>query len=280
MNSINCSGKILDLSTPMVMGILNCTPDSFYDGGRYNLADEAIEMAVKMCKEGADIIDIGGMSTRPGAAMIHPEEEIARIIPVIRGVRDLIPNAIISIDTFRTEVAGAALDAGADIVNDISGGEMDKGMFDFVAGRKVPYILMHIQGTPQSMQINPQYNDVVSEIFKFFLYRIRDLKRRGLEDVIIDPGFGFGKAIRDNFELLTKLEVFTMLEKPLMAGLSRKSMLYKTTGGNAEEALSATAAVHMVALQKGAKILRVHDVKAARDVISIFSALEAADKNH
>lgn len=274
MNSINFCGKILDFGTPKVMGILNCTPDSFYDGGKYNLAENAIEMASKMVAEGADIIDIGGMSTRPGASMVHPEEELGRVIPVIRGIRTRFPEAVISIDTFRTSVARAALDAGAGLINDISGGSLDDEMFHFVAEAKVPYILMHMQGTPGDMQINPRYEDVVSEIFMFFNQKLRELKILGLNEVIIDPGFGFGKTVTHNFDLLKKLEVFQIFDHVVLAGLSRKSMLYKTIGGGPEDALSATAAAHMIALQKGAKILRVHDVKEARDVIRIYAALQ------
>jgi len=275
MNSIHFNGKILDFSTPKVMGILNCTSDSFFDGGKFFSESAALQQAEKMLIEGADIIDVGGMSTRPGAEPVSSNEEIKRIEPVIAGLRREFPGIFISADTFRVEVAQVALDAGADIVNDISGGELDKDMFTFIAKRKVPYILMHMQGTPRNMQINPTYEHVVSEIFQYFIQKVRLLKSMGIEEVIIDPGFGFGKTIAHNFELLNQLEVFSILEKPVLAGLSRKSMLYKTIGGGPEEALSATAAVHMVALEKGAGILRVHDVKEAKDVIKIFSAINA-----
>ncbi|HAQ37675.1 MAG TPA: dihydropteroate synthase [Saprospirales bacterium] len=278
MNSIHFNGKILDFGTPRVMGILNCTPDSFFDGGKFFSRSVALKHAEKMLTEGAEIIDVGGMSSRPGAEPVSSNEEIGRIEPVIDALRREFPGIFISVDTFRTEVAEIALDAGADIVNDISGGELDKRMFSFIAERKVPYILMHMQGTPGNMQLDPAYDQVVSEIFHYFVNKIRQLKSFGIEEVVIDPGFGFGKTIVHNFEILNQLEVFSILEKPVLAGLSRKSMLYKTIGHGPEEALSATASVHMVALQKGASILRVHDVKEAKDVVRIFSAMKSACK--
>ncbi len=275
MNSINCNGKILDLSTPVVMGILNCTPDSFYEGGIGNSPEIYLKRVTGMVGDGVDIIDIGGMSTRPGADPVSPKEELKRILPVIEMTRKEFPGVVISVDTFRADVAEAAYQSGADMINDISGGELDRGMMSFIAESKLPYVLMHMKGTPKNMQNNPQYNDPVNEIFHFFLTKIKAFGQSGIHDLIIDPGFGFGKSLDHNFELLKKLEVFTILDKPILAGISRKSMLYKTIEGGPEDALCATCAMNMVALQNGAKILRVHDVKEAKDVIRLWSALKA-----
>lgn len=275
MNSINCNGKILDLSTPVVMGILNCTPDSFYEGGIGNSPEIYLKRVTGMVGDGVDIIDIGGMSTRPGADPVSPKEELKRILPVIEMTRKEFPGVVISVDTFRADVAEAAYQSGADMINDISGGELDRGMMSFIAESKLPYVLMHMKGTPKNMQNNPQYDDPVNEIFHFFLTKIKTFGQSGIHDLIIDPGFGFGKSLDHNFELLKKLEVFTILDKPILAGISRKSMLYKTIEGGPEDALCATCAMNMVALQNGAKILRVHDVKEAKDVIRLWSALKA-----
>ena len=263
------------LDTPIVMGILNVTPDSFYDGGQYAAVDTALEQAEQMLTEGASIIDVGGMSSRPGADIISVEEELQRVIPVIEAVKKQFPDAIISIDTVQSEVARASVQAGASIINDISAGRIDDKMYATVADLKnVPYILMHMQGKPQDMQTKPSYEDVALEILDFFIAEVGKLRELGVYDVVLDAGFGFGKSIAHNYELLRKMHTFQILDLPVLAGISRKSMIYKLLDITPAASLNATSALHMVALQQGAKILRVHDVKPAREVIRLWQQLE------
>lgn len=274
-HTINVGGNLLDLSTPRVMGILNITPDSFYDGGKYaNLKDILIHTE-KMLTEGADIIDIGAISTKPGSIEVSEGAESARLIPVLKEIKKRFPNAIISIDTFRHGIAERAIESGAHIINDISGGALDHKMFETIARLKVPYIIMHMQGTPQTMQLAPNYKNIVHEIISYFSEKSRQLKQLGLHDIIIDPGFGFGKTLKHNYEIINHLEDFNLLEMPVLVGISRKSMIYKALNISPDEALNGTTALHVTALQKGATILRVHDVKEAVDVIKISELLKS-----
>lgn len=268
--TINCNGQLVSLETPVVMGILNTTPDSFYDGGKHQLLDGQLRQVEKMLTEGATFIDIGGMSSRPGAKIISTEEELNRVLPIIEKVLEKFPRTLVSIDTIHSEVASAAVAAGASIVNDISAGRIDATMYETVASLGTPYILMHMQGEPQQMQENPTYQDVSLEILDFFIQEIGKLRSLGVKDIIIDPGFGFGKTVEHNYELLKKLHVFKMLEVPILAGISRKSMICKVLKVNPEKALNGTTALHIVALQQGAKILRVHDVREAMECIRLF----------
>jgi len=272
MFTLNCKGRILVIDNPLVMGIINATPDSFFSGSRFNGIDEIVAKAEKMLNEGADILDIGGQSTRPGSELISAEEEIERVIPAIKAIAKKNPTAFISIDTFYSKVAAAAVDAGASIVNDISAGSMDNKMIATVAESKVPYILMHMKGTPQTMQQNAIYKDVTLDVLDFFISKTHELQKAGIVDIIIDPGFGFAKTIDQNFELLKNLSVFKMLDRTIMLGISRKSTIYKTLGVNAEEALNGTTVLNTIGLINGASILRVHDVKEARETIKLFSA--------
>ncbi|MBN2273771.1 MAG: dihydropteroate synthase [Bacteroidales bacterium] len=274
--SLNCRGKLLDLSAPRVMGILNVTPDSFYDGGRYvtdDLIKERIDMLVS---DGADIIDIGACSTRPGASEVSSDEEMRRLEPAMTYTRRQYPDAIISVDTFRAEVAVKAITiCEADMVNDISAGRADPLMLDTIAGLAVPYVMMHMQGTPATMQVNPVYDDVVKEIISFFAERLQKTSSLGIKDIIIDPGFGFGKTIEHNFQLLKGLKAFSVFELPVMAGLSRKSMIYKSLGISSDEALNGTTVLNTLALLNGVNLLRVHDVKEAKEVLKLFMAYKA-----
>lgn len=269
---INLKGKLFDLSTPKVMGILNVTPDSFYDGGRYYTVEKAIAQASKMLDEGADMIDIGGLSTRPGSVEIDTDDELIRVIPVVEKIIQLYPDAILSVDTYRAKVALEAIQAGASIINDISGGTMDKKMYETVSSLSVPYILMHIQGIPQTMQNNPHYSHLLKDISLWFSEKIEILNQKGVHDIILDPGFGFGKSLEHNYLLLRHLSVFDRTFKlPILTGLSRKSMIQKITGHHTTELLSGTSALHWEALHQGSKILRVHDVKEAVQVIKLFT---------
>ena len=272
MFTLNCKGRILVIDKPLVMGIINATPDSFFSGSRFNGVDEIVAKAEKMLNEGSDILDIGGQSTRPGSELISADEEIERVIPAIKAIAEKNPKAFISIDTFYSKVAAAAVDAGASIVNDISAGSMDNKMIATVAELKVPYILMHMKGTPQTMQQNAIYKDVTLDVLDFFISKTHELQKAGIVDIIIDPGFGFAKTIDQNFELLKNLSVFKMLDKTIMLGISRKSTIYKTLGVNAEELLNGTTVLNTIGLMNGASILRVHDVKEARETIKLFSA--------
>lgn len=256
------------------MGILNATPDSFYNKGINSDAGSLLREAEIMINEGAAILDIGGMSTRPDADTITVKEELDRTIPVIQDIKKQFPGIFISIDTYRSEVASEAVHAGADLVNDISAGMFDDKMYETVASLSVPYIAMHIQGDPKTMQVNPVYNDVAKEVLEYFIEKIKLIDAAGIKDGIIDPGFGFGKSLAHNYELLKSLHVFQLFEKPVMAGVSRKSMLYKLLGISPEEALNATTTIHMLALQQGACILRAHDVKAAVETIRLYKYYE------
>ncbi|HEU4719659.1 MAG TPA: dihydropteroate synthase [Bacteroidia bacterium] len=266
-------GRTLSLDEPAVMGILNVTPDSFYDGGKYADPGKALAHAEKMIAEGAAIIDIGAVSTRPGSADPGEEEELKRLMAVLPSLRKKFPDVFISVDTFRSSVAGKAIAEGADIINDISGGTMDENMFPFIAKKNIPYVLMHIRGTPDNMQHSPVYEDVVKEVKEFLVSRALQLKKAGASQLILDPGFGFGKTVEHNFTLLSKLEQLASLGFPLLAGFSRKSMITKFSGTGKNEALNATTVLNTMALNKGARILRVHDVKEATEAIRITSYL-------
>ncbi len=268
--TINCRGKLIDLSTPKVMGVINITPDSFYDGGQNNTIEKAIKQAQKHLKEGATFLDIGGYSSRPDAQHISEEEEINRVIPVIKELHAHFPNSILSIDTFRSGVAEQAILHGASIINDISAGELDPNMLPTVAQLQVPYIAMHMKGTPQSMQENPIYNNVVEEIIYYFSKKIDEINQLSINDVVLDVGFGFGKSIEDNYQLLNQLSAFKLFNIPILTGISRKSMLYKPLEITPKQALNATSVAHTIALQNGSNILRVHDVKEALECIKLL----------
>ncbi|MBE0667352.1 MAG: dihydropteroate synthase [Bacteroidia bacterium] len=271
---INIRGRLFDLARPRVMGIINVTGDSFYEGSRYESISDILKIADKMLGDGADILDIGGCSTRPGATEVPEEEEKKRVCNAAEAIRIRHPEAVISVDTYRSAVAEAAVSsAGADIINDISGGEMDERMFTILERLNVPYIMMHMQGTPATMQKAPHYENVVTDIISWFTERMTVLHQAGVKDIIIDPGFGFGKTADHNFEILRRLEEFKITSLPLLAGLSRKSMIWRTLEITPEDALTATAALNMTALMKGASILRVHDVKEAREVVKLFEKI-------
>lgn len=271
MYTINCKGKLLPLDTPVVMGIINATPDSFYKGDIDKGTAGIVDMAGKMLEDGAAIIDVGGQSTRPGSTQLFATEEADRVLPVIEQIAASFPQAIISVDTFYSRVAEAAIHAGAAIINDVSAGEADEDMLSTAGRLKVPYICMHMKGTPATMQQNPQYNNVVTEVLDYFIQKLAACRQAGIKDVIIDPGFGFGKTIAHNFQLLKNLSAFRMLELPILAGLSRKGTIYKTLGVTAAEALNGTTALNTIALMNGASILRVHDVKEAVEAVALFS---------
>jgi len=261
---------VFDFSSPLVMGILNATPDSFFDGGKYNHEEAWFNQAGKMLEEGVDIIDIGGVSTRPGADFVSEQEEIERVLAPLRLVKKEFPQAIVSIDTFRSRVAAVCVDEGADIINDISGGTMDDKMFETIARLKVPYILMHIEGTPETMQQSPIEHGIVNKVKQFFEEKIERLFALGATEIILDPGFGFGKSLECNYALLKQMEEVRIDNLPLLAGISRKSMINKVLGTKPQDALNGTTALHLLALQNGADILRVHDVKEAKEVIELF----------
>ncbi|MBS1685834.1 MAG: dihydropteroate synthase [Bacteroidetes bacterium] len=271
--TINCNGSLMDLSAPRVMGILNVTPDSFHDGGRYTDIAAILQRAGQMIQEGADIIDVGGMSSKPGGIIISPEEELSRVVPAIEAIHERYPDIILSIDTIHAAVAAEAVAHGASIINDISAGALDKDMIHTVAALKVPYIIMHMQGTPETMQQAPTYHNVVTEVMDYLILRMQFCREAGIKDVIIDPGFGFGKTNEHNFALLKRLALFKILNVPILAGLSRKSMITKTLGIKNAEALNGTTALNMAALINGANILRVHDVKEAREAIALYLAM-------
>jgi len=272
---INAGGKLIDLSVPKVMGIINITPDSFYRGSRVTGEKEIISTAVRMTEEGADILDIGGYSSRPSAEDITAEEEGSRVLNAIRLIRKELPGAIVSVDTFRAEIAKTAVNEyGADIINDISGGDADEKMFGLVTQLNIPYIMMHMKGNPRTMQENPEYDDVVADILKWFGSRIVKLQNAGVKDIIIDPGFGFGKTIKHNFEMLRRLGDFAIAGFPLLAGISRKSMIWKSLSITPSEALNGTSVLHAVALLNGADILRVHDVKEAVQAVKLIEMLK------
>ena len=273
MFTLNCWGKLLVLDTPVVMGIINATPDSFYKG---NINEDMLALDHSMIADGAAILDIGGQSTRPGSERITASEEIQRVVPVIEAIHAKFPGTIISIDTYSSKVAVAAVQAGASIVNDISAGSMDDAMLSTVAALKTPYICMHMQGTPATMQQQPHYDDVAKEVLDFFISKTAACKKAGITDIIIDPGFGFGKTIAHNFSLLKKMQVLQLLDTPVLAGLSRKSTVYKTINTSADRALNGTTVLNTLALMNGASILRVHDVKEAIEAITLYNAYKKA----
>lgn len=272
MFTLNCKGRLLTITEPIVMGILNTTPDSFYEGNRINNTDILLQKAEAMIRDGATILDVGGQSTRPGSIRISAEEELERVIPAVEALHRSFPGEIISIDTFYAAVAREAVAAGASLVNDVSAGTIDPALLPTVAELNVPYILMHMLGDPQTMQQNPQYENVTLEVFDALSFKIKELEKRGIKDIIVDPGFGFGKTIAHNFQLLRELSFFTQLEKPVLIGLSRKGTVYKTLKTTPEKALNGTTALHTIALLNGATILRVHDVKEAKEVIDLYLA--------
>ena len=276
MFTINCKGKILSLADPLVMGIINATPDSFYEGHLQNGVHAMVSMAEQMLADGADILDIGGQSTRPGSERLSADEELGRVIPLIGAMHKKIPDAIISIDTYYSAVAKVAVEVGASIVNDISAGNIDNEMLDIVASLRTPYICMHMKGEPATMQREVVYENVVKEVLDFFISKIESCRKAGIKDIIVDPGFGFAKTIEHNFRLLRSLSVLSITGKPIMAGLSRKSTIYKTLGTTADQALNGTTVLNTMALMNGASILRVHDVKAAKEAVTLFNAYKKA----
>jgi dihydropteroate synthase len=271
--SINCKGQLLDLSEPKVMGILNVTPDSFFDGGRYQNQKKTLSQVERMINDGAAIIDVGGMSSRPGAKIISIEEELQRVVPVIDLIIKNFPQTIISIDTIRAKVAKESVEHGASIINDISAGNIDSELFQTVADLGVPYILMHMKGTPETMQKNVQYDNIVLEVTDFMIKKIGELRELGVKDIILDAGFGFGKTVAHNYQLLKYMHQFQIMGLPVLAGVSRKSMICKVLDIEPKDALNGTTALHLVALQQGAKLLRVHDVKEAVEVVKLWQQL-------
>ena len=272
--TLNCNGTLVDLSSPKILGILNLTPDSFYDGGKHQDINAALRQCEKMISEGADFIDLGAYSSRPGAEEVSTAEEIDRLLPVLIALRKAFPSTLFSIDTFRASVAKAALDEGAHMINDISAGNLDPSMMSTVGQYPVPYIAMHMQGKPKDMQNNPSYEDVFQEIMRFFSEKINACYAAGIKDVILDPGFGFGKSVEHNYHLLYRFEHFQAFELPILAGVSRKSMIYRVLDITADQALNGTTVLHTVALQKKAQLLRVHDVKAAKECIRLLEQLK------
>lgn len=273
--TINCKGQLIDISLPKVMGILNVTPDSFYDGGHYKNDTQLLHQVETILNEGATFVDVGGYSTRPGADDVSVEEELNRILPVIQLILKHFPETLISIDTFRSEVAKSAVEAGAVIVNDISAGHLDQDMLPTVGKLSVPYIMMHLKGTPKTMQQHTDYDDVIKDILSYFAERIHAAHAVQIKDIIIDPGFGFAKTLEQNYILLNRLELLKIADKPILAGISRKSMIYKSINSSAAEALNGTTALNMIALERGASILRVHDVKEAMECVALYKQLKA-----
>lgn len=273
--TINCNGKLISLERPKIMGILNITPDSFFDGGKYKDEASVLNQVDKMLIEGATFIDVGAYSSRPGAKEVDEDTELKRITPIVSLIINKFPDVILSIDTFRSNVAKACIEKGAALVNDISAGLHDDNMLSTVAKLNVPYIMMHMRGTPKNMQQQTDYKDILKEVLFYFSERLAAAKALGVKDIIIDPGFGFAKNLEQNFELLKQMEVMSIIEHPLLAGISRKSMIYKTLDVTADQALNGTTALHMACLQKGAKILRVHDVKEAVECTKLYEQLNA-----
>ena len=274
--NISCKGKLIDLTTPKIMGVLNLTPDSFYDGGSYNNKDRALAQTEKMLLEGATFIDIGGASSKPGSVEISTDEELARVLPVIEEIHKTFAETLISIDTYRSDVAKQAVAAGAAMVNDISGGNLDAKMLKTVGVLGVPYVAMHMQGTPQNMQDNPSYDTILTDIRSFFAAKIDAAHKAGIHDIIIDPGFGFGKTLEHNYSLLKNISSIQMDGIPMLIGVSRKSMIYKLLQIEAADALNGTTVLNAVALQQGAQILRVHDVKEAHQAVQLIEKLKNA----
>ncbi len=280
-STINCRGELIDLSSPKVMGILNITPDSFYDGGKYTTDKIILNQVEKMISEGCDIFDIGAYSSRPGADDVSEDQELNRLTNTLKLIRKKFPEIIISVDTFRSAIAKTVVkDFEVDIINDISAGDFDTNMFQLIAELNVPYIIMHMQGTPGNMQMNPYYDNVVEEIIQYFSEKVNQLKLLGVNDIIIDPGFGFGKTIEHNYQLLNHLDDFKLFELPVLVGVSRKSMIYKILDIQPKEALNGTTVVNTMALVGGANILRVHDVKEANEAIKLFEQYSKAVVNN
>ena len=276
MFTLNCKGKLITTDVPPVMGIINATPDSFYRGDLNNGMDGILMLAKKMINEGATILDIGGQSTKPGSIEISSEKEMDRVIPVIKMIHEHFPQTILSVDTYQSAVAIKAIEAGASIVNDVSGGEADKKMIDTVAALRVPFICMHMRGTAANMKSFATYEDVLKEVLDYFIFKIHQCRAAGIKDIIIDPGFGFAKNAAHNFNLLKNLQIFKMLDCPILAGLSRKSTIYKTLGITAAEALNGTTVLNTLALNNGANILRVHDVKEAVEAVTLMESYKSA----
>jgi dihydropteroate synthase len=272
--SINCDGKIVNLDEPLVMGILNATPDSFFDGGKHTDGKSIVAHVKQQLADGAAIIDVGGYSSKPGAAEVSEKEELNRVIPIINLLKQEFKDIVISIDTFRSQVAQEAIKHGAALINDISAGELDKNMFDVVAELNVPYIMMHMQGTPQTMQKNPTYRNVTKEVMNYFAEKVNVLHQKGVNDIILDPGFGFGKTLEHNYQLLRELNHFNCFELPILVGVSRKSMITKALNISSKDALNGSTTLNALALTKGANILRVHDVKEANEVVQLFNLME------
>lgn len=268
--TINCKGQLISFEIPKVMGILNLTPNSFFDGGQYKSESEILSRVEKMLDEGADFIDVGAYSSKPSAAFVTEKEELERLLPTVRLLLKHFPDILLSIDTFRSQVAKAAIESGAAIINDISAGHLDEKMLETVGQLKVPYIMMHMRGTPKTMQSLTQYNDIVKEMLLYFSERIAAARSFGINDLIVDPGFGFAKTVEQNFEVLQKMDLFNILDLPVLAGISRKSMVYKSLQNTPEEALNGTTVLNTIALTKGAKILRVHDVKEALECVKLY----------
>lgn len=267
--SINCKGVLMDFSTPKIMGIVNLTPDSFFTQSRFQAEKEILQQVGKMLEEGVDIIDLGAFSSRPNSDFISEEEEKERLLSPLKAIVREFPHTVLSVDTYRSAIATVAVNEGAAIINDISGGDLDENMFETIATLQVPYVLMHMKGTPKTMQDNPEYDDVVKEITKGFSTKLNRLNGLGVNDVVLDVGFGFGKTLEHNYTLLKHLNYFHSLGRPILVGLSRKGMIQKPIGQSAEHALNGTTAAHVLALQNGANLLRVHDVKAAKETIQI-----------
>ncbi|MCZ8196009.1 MAG: dihydropteroate synthase [Flavobacterium sp.] len=273
--TINCKGQLIDFATPKVMGILNVTPNSFYDGGKFVDGKAVLNQVEKMLNEGATFIDIGGYSSKPNAEFVSEEEELQRVIPIITSIIQKFPETLISIDTFRSKVAKESIENGAAIINDISAGNLDENMMKTVAELQVPYIMMHMKGTPKTMQSLTQYENIVKEMIFYFSEKVAKARSLGINDLILDPGFGFAKTLEQNFEVLNKLELFQMLELPILAGISRKSMIYKTLETDAQNSLNGTTSLNTISLMKGAKILRVHDVKEAVECVKLYTKLNS-----
>lgn len=274
MFSINCKGRLISLEEPKVMGIINMTPDSFYSASRHAVIDDVLRTAESMLRDGAAILDVGGQSTRPGSSRVEADEELQRVLPPLEALMNRFPDAIVSIDTFYSKVAQYAVQAGASIVNDVSAGTIDPELLPLVARLQVPYVLMHMQGDPQTMQQNPTYGNVVTEVFDALSFKMKELEGIGIKDILIDPGFGFGKTIAHNFQLLAHLSYFEQLGKPLLIGLSRKGTVYKTLDVKAEDSLNGTTVLNTISLLNGARILRVHDVKEAVQAVRLCAACQ------
>jgi dihydropteroate synthase len=272
--TINCKGTLVDLSTPKVMGILNITPNSFFDGGKYSSEKELLLQVEKMIQDGATFVDVGAYSSKPKAEFVSETEELSRIVPMVVSIQKHFPETLLSIDTFRSEVAKQCIENGAAIINDITAGATDDLMFKTIADYNVPYIMMHMRGTPQTMQTMTDYEDVVKEVLFYFSEKVNQARFFGISDLIIDPGFGFAKTAEQNFEILQKLELFKILELPILIGVSRKSMIYKSLNNSAEQALNGTTVLNTIALTKGANILRVHDVKEAMECVTLFNTMK------